>query len=228
MTRAGSPLRVRRQPDGRPDDRFEYRVWCRRPHPAGSILQRAWQLTGAERRTDIYLLTEDSDRVLVKLRHGGRLKIKRRRACSPPLQRWRRRPSRRFPLTSSERTALAGALRAARGLSSVAALSPAHLLAELGPASAPVVAQPVRKSRLLFRSAGCRAELCRVAVGGWTGLTVALEAREPAAIAAAVGALSLDALPNRSYGEALLRLAHPHPDWRRAPDRVDAIDWRPR
>lgn len=219
-------FRARRQDAPGADARFEYRIWPRIPHPAKSLLQRAWPLIGSERRADIYLMTGQSDRALVKLRDGERLEIKLREACGPHLQRWSMPVSRRFPLMRSELGTLAEALRLPQGLPSVAALSPAHLVAELDNAMAPVIPQTVRKSRLLFRSGGCRAELCRVTAGGWKGITVALEADDRASITAAICALQLGSLPNRSYGEALQRLMPSQPEGRGAPIHVRSIEWR--
>jgi len=64
----------------------------------------------------------------------------------------------------------------------------------------------VCKSRLLFETGGCRAEICRVSVAGWRGMTIALESGDLAALVGALDDLRLGGLPNRSYGEALARL----------------------
>lgn len=197
--------------------RFEYRVWPRRPHPAVSLLQSSWPLAGAERRSDIYLVSPLSDRVLVKLRAGSRLEIKRRGEDSGRLQRWTMELSRPFPLSAEDCDRLDDALCLTRRLAPDTALSASHLMAELGMHADHVVPRTVRKSRLLFHAAGCQAEICRVGIDGWTLLTVGLEGTDRAAISAAARRLRLDSLPNRSYGEALLRVVKPQPDRRRLP-----------
>lgn len=204
--------------------RFEYRVWPGRPHPAVARLQSGWRPAGAERRSDVYLVTASSDRVVVKLRHGLRLEVKRRGEDDGPLQRWTPELSRRFPLAAADLGRVTEALRLRRRLPGEAALSPAHLLAELEVRGAPVTARAVGKSRLLFGSEACRAEICRVSLGDWTATTVALEGRERAAVAEAVAALGLAVLPNRSYGEALIRLAAPRSERRGLPAGACAQD----
>jgi len=215
MTDAGFVIYRVRSQTAPPEGRYEFRVWPRSPHPAGSALQRFWPQVGAERRTDVYLVHAASDLLLVKLRDGQRLEIKRRGHDVGSVQYWSTQFSTGFPLAAQERAALAEALDLTRGLSADAALSPAHLLATLDARAELVVPKRVRKSRLLFLSGACRAEVCRVAVGSWTGLTIALEAPDLPSIAVAVDDLRLGSLPNRSYGEALVRLANPSPQDRR-------------
>lgn len=204
------------------DGRFEYRVWPRLPHPAVSILHSSWPLIGAERRTDIYLATAFSDLDLVKLRDGRQMEVKRRGEDAGPLQFWTMPMSRPFPLPSPALASLADPLGLPAQLPPEAAQSPAHLLVEIDAMEAAVVPRTVRKSRLLFRQGGCRAEICRVSLSGWTGLTVALEAEDRDSMRAAVEALALDLLPNRSYGEVLIRLFDPQPERRGLPARIDS------
>jgi hypothetical protein len=189
-----------------PDGRYEYRIWPRLTHAAISHLHRTWPLVAAERRSDIYQLAPQSDRLLVKLRAGQRLEIKRRTRDVGTIQHWTMPVSTEFPLGPRHRRALAEALDLSGGIAVETAQSPAHLLSALGAQGSGVVSQTVRKSRLLFESGGCRAEICRVAADGWTGLTIALEAAELPSIALAIEDLRLGTLPNLSYGDMLGRL----------------------
>ncbi|SDC03452.1 hypothetical protein [Ruegeria marina] len=199
------------------DGRYEYRVWPRPGHPAIAILNSNWPLVAAERRSDIYLVHAASDRILVKLRSGRRLEIKRREGDVGRIQYWTMPFTSEFPLTASGRHRLAGALSLHGDLPRAASLSPAHLLAAIDARDGRVFPQTVRKSRMLFRNGGCRAEICRVAVGGWTGRTVALEAPDLPSIALAIDPLHLGTLANRSYGDALSRLFAPHLERRGTP-----------
>ena len=213
----------------RPDNgRFEYRIWPRLTHPAVSILHRSWPLVDAERRADIYLVHASSHRALVKLRDGDRLEIKRRGDCVGSVEYWTMPISAKFPLATAESDALTDALALPEALPADASLSPAHLLAALDARGRPVVpkvvSQTVRKSRLLFRSGLCRAEVCRVVAGGWARLTVALEAPDIPSIAAAIEELHLGVLPNRSYAEVLVNLADAQTDRRRLSSTIPCGD----
>ncbi len=210
----------------RVDGRFEYRVWPRPSHPAVSMLQGLFPLTNAERRVDIYLMGEASDAVLVKLRDGSRLEIKRRGKDVGSVQFWEMPVSTRFPLTVAERVQLAAALGLQERLSAEAGLSPAHLLTALAALRRRVDPRMVRKSRLVFDVGGCRAEICRVATGDRAGLSVALEATDIPSIASAMDTLRIGGLPNRSFGEALCRLFAAHPDVRGLPAAVPHNRWR--
>lgn len=211
------PLCAGRDRNGQPpsdDGRFEYRIWPRQSHPAATRLSSHWRQVGAERRADIYMLHRDSERVLIKLRGGTRIEIKQLRFRVGTVEHWTMPLSADFPLTASARSMIAEALVLRRRLPETSGLTAAHLLASLG---ASIVPLPVRKSRLLFRAASCRAEICRVAVDDWTGHTIALEAPDIPTIAVAIDELELGSLPNRSYGEVLLQLRSPWPGLRRLP-----------
>lgn len=189
--------------------RYEYRVWLAPEDPVVSQLHRSWPLVASERRSDIYLLGPNPDRVLVKLRDGHRLEIKARGRDLGTLQHWSMPVSAGFPLAAAARGALAAALGLRTRLDSDSGRSPAHLLSALGAAGGGVMSCRLRKSRLLFERGGCRAELCRVATGERTGLTVALEGAALEPVAQAVDDLGLWAHPNLSYGDMLRHLARP-------------------
>lgn len=175
MTATRFVIRRSRRNNDPPEGPFEYRVWPRMSHPAVPRLQRGWPLVSAERRTDIYLLNGDSDRMLTKQRNGERLEIKVRSADVGSVRHWSMPVSTHFPLDAAQRADLARALRFRDGLGAEAGLSPAHLLAALSAREPGGAAQSVRKSRLSFQRRNCTAEICRGAVAGWAGLTVALE-----------------------------------------------------
>lgn len=184
--------------------RYEFRAWPRETPQAAAILQKSWPLVGGERRSDIYLLTERSTERLVKLRAGNRLEVKRRGPDLGPLQYWTHQS---FPLFPLPRPAMMG-LSDALGLPLLdreAGMSPGHLVARLGELAPAVLPVTVRKSRLLFRKAGTRVEICHVAVAGWTRLTLAIEDPDPDGALATLEDLGLDYLPNRSYGDMLGR-----------------------
>jgi hypothetical protein len=210
-----------------PDGRFEYRVWPAHGHPALSRLQRAWSLVAAERRSDIYLLPATRGRTLVKLRDGDRLEIKLRTHDVGTIQHWEMPVSARFPLGRRHRVDLAEALALPDGLDAETGRSPAHLLAALGDAVPAVTAQTVRKSRVLFEHRDCRAEITRAAAGGWSRLSIALEADALPAIAMALDDLRLGDLPNLSYGAVLGPLFGPSAPWPRLLIQARSEERRP-
>ena len=207
MSRAGFVVHRPRRESSEPVARYEYRVWFGAADPAVSRLQCRWTLVAAERRSDIYLLGPEPGRVLVKLRDGHRLEIKRRMHDVGTIQLWTLPVSTGFPLAAGHRATLGDALGIDGGLSPETGLSPAHLLSAFGAEGTGLISRTLRKSRLLFERGGCRAEICRVAAGGWTGLTVALEGTDLPEIALAIGDLGLGRFPNRSYGDILQRLS---------------------
>jgi len=157
------------------------------------------------------MLHPESNRVLIKLRGGVRLEIKVLQLRIGTVEYWTIPLSSDFPLTASGRQIVAETLGLRHGLSETSGLTAAHLITALGGS---MVLTSVRKSRLLFRSRGCQAEICRVAVDDWTGLTIALEAPDIPTIAGAIDDLDVGRLPNRSYGEALVQLRSLSPDRR--------------
>ena len=184
--------------------RYEFRVWPHDLPQAAARLQKSWPLAGAERRSDIYLLTECSPVRLVKLRAGNRLEAKTRVHDLGPLQYWTHHPYPMFPLSRPDLRVLAEELGVTR-LPPDAGLSPGHLVAWLGDSAPAILPMTVGKSRLLFRKGSSRAEICRVTVAGWSRLTLAIEDPDPDSVLATLDALRLGHLPNRSYGDVLCR-----------------------
>ncbi|SRR6056297_168421 len=217
MTEPSFVVHASRRSSGLPNRRYEYRIWPRQTHPAVSYLQRTWRLVAAEHRNDIYLIPTTRNPALVKLRNGQQLEIKRRIRDVGTIQLWTMPVSTGFPLANAHRAQLAQALALSGGFNVEAGQSPAHLLAAL-PARAPaLVSQMVRKSRLIFRRGNCRAEICRVAVDSWTGLSIALESTDLSSVAIAMDDLQFGQLRNRSYGEVLGLLCGLHPAGSRLP-----------
>jgi len=184
--------------------RYEFRVWPHDEPKAAALLQQYWPLVGAERRTDLYLLTELSPLRLVKLRADNRLEVKNPRHDLGPLQYWTHNAYPLFPLPIPDLRALAEAL-GLTGLMPDAGRSPGHLVASLGDMAPAIVPMTVCKSRLLFRKGSSRAEICRVAVAGWSRLTLAIDDPDPDSALATLDALGLGHMPNRSYGDVLGR-----------------------
>jgi hypothetical protein len=184
--------------------RYEFRVWPRETPQAAAILQKSWPLTGAERRSDIYLLTEHSPENLVKLRAGNRLEAKRRGPDLGLLQYWTHQPYPLFPLSRQDLRRLAEDL-GLPPLTAEAGLSPGHLVARLGALAPFVLPVTVRKSRLVFRKAGSRVEICHVATADWSRLTLAIEDADPDSALDTLDALGMGHLSNRSYGDVLRR-----------------------
>lgn len=207
--------------------RYEFRVWPRGPAPAIALLQSRWPLAGAETRADIYLSTTQSPWTLVKLRAGTRLEIKRRGANQGVLQYWTCPVSAEFPLSRRLLRLLAGALDLPGGLSSEAALTPAHLLAALALAAPRITPVTVRKARLTFRSGTCRAEICRAAAFGRMRQTLAIEDPDRRSARAAIAALGIDGLPNLSYGDLLRPRLLPLTGPRRTPIHPETARRRP-
>jgi hypothetical protein len=184
--------------------RYEFRVWPRDTPEAAAILQRSWPLAGAERRSDIYLLTERSPERLVKLRAGNRLETKRRGYDLGPLQYWIHHGYPPFPLSRADLRMVAEDL-GIPPLTLETGLSPGHLVARLGALAPAVLPATLRKSRLLFRKGSTRVEICHVAAASWTRLTLAIEDPDPDSALAALDSLGLGHMPNRSYGDLLRR-----------------------
>ena len=187
--------------------RYEFRVWPRKAPQAAATLQKSWPLAGAEKRSDIYLLTEHSPDRLVKLRAGNRLETKRRGDDLGLLQYWTHQPYPLFPLSRPDLRMLAEDL-GIPPLDPEAGLSPGHLVARLGTLAHVVVPVTVRKSRLLFRKAGSRVEICHVATDDWTRLTLAIEDPDPDSALDTLDGLGMGGLPNRSYGDVLRHPGH--------------------
>lgn len=207
---AGDPVK---QPTA--EGRYEFRVWPHDTPEAAAILQKSWPLVGAERRSDIYLLTERSPERLVKLRAGDRLEAKRRGHDLGPLQHWIHQPYPPFPLSRPDLLMLAEDLSVSP-LSAEAGLSPGHLVARLGALAPAVLPATVRKSRLLFRKGSTRVEICHVATASWTRLTLAIEDPDPDSALETLDSLGLGHMPNRSYGDLLRRRRLPAAGWQGA------------
>jgi len=190
------------------DGRYEFRIWPSHWPRAAALIQKFWLLAGAERRSDIYLLTSCSPRRLVKLRAGNRLESKRRGSDLGVLQYWTPHPYPMFPLSRETMRQLARELEVAP-LPDESGISPGHLVARLGRTAPEVRVETVCKSRLLFRNGSTRAELCRVAVADQTRPTLAIEDPDPESARRTLDLLGIGHLINRSYGEMLCRRVLP-------------------
>lgn len=192
-----------------PTGRFEFRSWFDENPPAVGLLQRHWDLTGTEVRSDIYLLSSLSAFHMVKLRDGKQLEIKIRGADAPPLQYWRMPVSASFPLTEDDLLNLETALGLPTPLDHTAAASPAHLLACFAESALPLRITSVRKAKMLFRQGSCVAEIATIKHNGIRSLTVAIDDPDYQSALTAVEELGLVDYRNLSYGEALAPLSLP-------------------
>jgi len=182
--------------------RFEFRVWPRVWPHAVILMQKYWPLVGAERRSDVYLVTTRSPLCLVKLRGGTLLERKQRGRDIAALQCWTHESFGPFPLAPPVVRALASDLQVA-GLPPDAGRSPGQLVTCLRTQATAVRAVPVRKSRLIFRKDDTRLEICRVVIAGRPRLTLAIEDSDPDRALKTVDALGIGHLPNLSYGDVL-------------------------
>jgi hypothetical protein len=203
-------LIAERDPGQAVQSRYEFRIWPRVWPQAAMLVQKSWSLVGAERRSDIYLLTPHSPLRLVKLRGGTRLETKRRGRDFGPLQYWTHLPYPPFPLSHRALGALAQELGTAF-LPADAGLSPGHLVAGLCASAPDVWPVTAGKARLFFQKGSSRLEICHVVSAGRSRLTLAIEDPDPDSALRALDSLGIGHLPNRSYGDALCRQALPVP-----------------
>jgi exopolyphosphatase / guanosine-5'-triphosphate,3'-diphosphate pyrophosphatase len=144
---------------------------------------------------ELYLLSQDSD-ASVKVR-DGLLDVKQLEAVDGDgLEQWRPVLKAEFPLGAEDlRTVLA-----ALGVPALELARDAYTLDQLldevigaSPALAPVA---VHKHRVHYEVEGCMAELSEVTAGSRSSRTIAVEAEDPALVAAAVRRLGLAGRPN--------------------------------
>jgi exopolyphosphatase / guanosine-5'-triphosphate,3'-diphosphate pyrophosphatase len=154
---------------------------------------------------EVYLLSEESD-ASVKIR-DGLMDVKRLEAVDGHgLEQWRPVLKASFPLPAADVATVLDALgvpgpELARGTYTLE-----QLVAELvlpHPALADVA---VRKRRAHYEFGGCLAELSEVTAVLQTTRTIAVEAEDPALVAAAVGELQLDNRPNVCLARGLKTL----------------------
>lgn len=186
--------------------RYEFRIWPRVWPRAATLAQRFWPLVGAERRSDIYLLTAHNPFRLVKLRGGTRLETESRGRDVGPLQYWTNQPYPCFPLSRPAVRALADELGVGC-LPPDAGLSPDCLVAGLRASAPEVLSMTAHKSRQLFQMDGSRIEICQVAIAGQTRLTLAVEDPEFDSAIQTLDGLGIGLLSNRSYGDMMRREA---------------------
>jgi exopolyphosphatase / guanosine-5'-triphosphate,3'-diphosphate pyrophosphatase len=144
---------------------------------------------------EVYILSEESD-ASVKIR-GGLMDVKQLEAVNGDgLEQWRPVLKGTFPLAAEDaRTALT-----ALGVSAEEVGSEAYtldeLIGELVEPNPALTAVHVHKRRAHYHVAGAMAEVSEVKVGPRTARTVAVEAEDPALVAAAMRKLLVTDLPN--------------------------------
>ena len=144
----------------------------------------------------------------IKIR-GQALEIKDLVAQRADMQLWRNAARLPFPIPSAavERELI---LRLALGQPlSRERYTAEQILGELVGPRHNVAVVTLRKRRRLFESAGCRAEVAEVEVGGRRTLTACAEHEDPDRLRQAAAELGLDRHPNLDYPTALARLVVP-------------------
>ena len=144
----------------------------------------------------------------IKIR-GQALEIKDLVAQRADMQLWRDAARLPFPIPSAavERELI---LRLALGQPlSRERYTAEQILGELVGPRHNVAVVRLRRRRRLFESAGCRAEVAEVEVGGRRTLTACAEHEDPDRLRQAAAELGLDRHPNLDYPTALARLVVP-------------------
>jgi len=152
---------------------------------------------------ETYLLSPVSD-ANVKIR-DGLMDIKRlEKTDTHGFEQWRPVLKEAFPLPAATIEAVFAALGVASP-PKPAAITLDQLLAEVTSDSR-LRTLAVHKARTRYQLEGCMSELTEVVANGKTIRTIAVESEDPALIAAALRALSLEGLENVSYPRGLKRL----------------------
>ena len=188
------------------------------PSPKPSVWERrAWAASFAglsppgeaeEWSEEAYLLPLGLGGRDIKVR-GDALEMKDLLLERPDMQLWRPAARLPFPVPSASlerelivRLALGQPLGRQR-------YTAEELLGELLGPRHNVAVVTLRKRRRLFESAGCRAEVAEVEVGGRRTLTACAEHEDPDRLRQAAAELGLDRHPNLDYPTALARLVVP-------------------
>ena len=188
------------------------------PSPKSSVWERrAWAASfpglgppgeAEEWAEEAYLLPLGLGGRDIKIR-GQALEIKDLVAQRADMQLWRNAARLPFPIPSAavERELI---LRLALNQPcSRERYTADQLLGELIGPRHNVAVVTLRKRRRLFESAGCRAEVAEVEVGGRRTLTACAEHEDPDRLRQAAAELGLDRHPNLDYPTALARLVVP-------------------
>ena len=153
---------------------------------------------------EIYLLSSISSDANVKIREG-QMDIKRlEQTDAHGFEQWRPVLKEAFPLPAAAMQAVFVAL----GVTATQEYVPItldQLLAEVTSDSRMRTLE-VHKARTRYHLEGCMAELTEVTANGETIRTIAVESEDPAHIAAALQALSIEGIENVSYPRGLKRL----------------------
>ncbi len=179
--------------------RWEWRTFGRR---FGAAEARFAGLTpgGVQESEELYLLSGDGDNVKVR---ADLMDIKVLREINADgLERWEPIMKAGFPLPAGEVASVLAALRIEAPPLGRDAYTLEQFVEEVArPAGVRPV--PVRKRRVRYVVGGCTAEVSEVTVDGIRTRTIAIEAEDAAAVAAAVGEVGLGDWLNTSYPKGL-------------------------
>jgi exopolyphosphatase / guanosine-5'-triphosphate,3'-diphosphate pyrophosphatase len=154
---------------------------------------------------ELYLLSQDSD-ASVKVR-DDLMDVKRLEAVDGNgLEQWRPVLKGSFPLGAADVQTVLGALGVAAPDLTREAYTLDQLVDEVVGASPALAAVAVHKRRVHYRVGDCMAELSEVTAGKRSARTIAIEAEDPALVAATVRELQLADRPNVCLARGLKTL----------------------
>ena len=153
---------------------------------------------------ETYILSSASD-ANVKIRHG-QLDIKRLQRVERGLELWAPVLKAVFPVPASVMSSVFGHWAIAPPPLTRAEYTLDHLLGEMVPAAAQLLAVEVAKERNRATVEGCAVEVATLQVRGRTVQTVAVEMKDPDQVLRAVRALGLSDRENVNYVTALKQM----------------------
>jgi exopolyphosphatase/guanosine-5'-triphosphate,3'-diphosphate pyrophosphatase len=154
---------------------------------------------------ELYLLSQESD-ASVKVREGL-MDVKRLEAVDGEgLEQWRPVLKGSFPLAAADVATALGALGVSEQELAREVYTLEQLVGEVVRPNPLLAAVPVHKRRVHYRLSGCLAELSEVSVRARSARTIAVEAEDPALVAAAVRELHLEDRPNVCLARGLKTL----------------------
>jgi exopolyphosphatase/guanosine-5'-triphosphate,3'-diphosphate pyrophosphatase len=188
--------------------RWEWRTFGAPFATAEEVLQGS--TPGAvEESEELYFLSEGGDNVKVR---DDLLDVKvLRETGHHGLERWEPVLKAGFPLDEAAIIHLFDALRQPVPPLDRPSYSLHLLLTELLPANAAILVVPVHKRRVRYTVAGCMSELSEIESAGRQTRTLAVEAEDPAAVAAVVDSFGLGDRINTSVPRGLAALVRDEP-----------------
>jgi exopolyphosphatase / guanosine-5'-triphosphate,3'-diphosphate pyrophosphatase len=174
--------------------RWEWRTFGESFGPAEDLLA-ARQVERVQESDELYLLSQESD-ASVKVR-DGLMDVKQLEAVNGDgLEQWRPVLKGSFPLAAGDVATLLSALGVAGQELARETYTLEQLTDEVVEPNPALAAVAVHKRRVHYQLSGCMAELSEVSAGARSARTLAVEAEDPALVAAAVRELGLAERPN--------------------------------